>query len=69
MQEYSVAVADAMRGQRGGCCLNPIAERRPTPGRIPPDDRRTIRKPPSGLDQQMREVAGRDQRNGSRIDT
>jgi hypothetical protein len=69
MQQHTIAVLHALRCQRPGRRLDPGGELSPGPGLLAPDDRRPVRKTSRGLQQQMREVAGRDQRNGSRIDT
>ncbi len=67
----------AARGRHAARRVPPSAP--PPPGRgatnapksrsVAPDQRRAIGKAPRRLQQQMREVAGRDQRKGSRIET
>jgi hypothetical protein len=69
MQQHAVAMPYAARRERPGRCLDPSGEPRPGPGFITPDDCRPIGEASRGLQQQMREVAGRDQRNGSMIET
>jgi hypothetical protein len=69
VQQHAVAVPHAARRQRPGGTLDAGGELRPGPGLVSPDDCRPIGKTPRGLQQQMREVAGRDQCNFSRIET
>jgi hypothetical protein len=69
VQQHTVAVPNAARRQRARRSLDTGGKLRPGPGLLAPDDRRPGRKTPGGLQQQMCEVAGRDQCNFSRIET
>jgi len=69
MQQDAIAMPHAERIQRPGGRLDAGGELRPGPGMVTPDDRRAFGEATRALQQQMREVAGRDQRNGSRIET
>ncbi len=69
MQQHAIAMQYAARVQRAGGRLDTGGELRPSPGLLTPDDRRAFGEATRALQQQMREVAGRDQRNGSRIET
>jgi hypothetical protein len=69
MQQHAITVPHTARRERPGGCLDPGGELRPGPGLIAPDDRGAVGEAARGLQQQMREIAGRDQRNGSRIET
>ena len=69
MHQDFVAVPDAARRQSGGGGPDPVVERGPGPGDVAPDEGRPAGKPPRRLDRQMREVRGRNQRSGSRIET
>ncbi len=62
VQQHPIAMPHAMRSERTGRALNPAGKLRPGPHALAPDDRRPLRKPPRRLQQQMCEVAGRDQR-------
>src|SRR4029077_4212693 len=56
------------RCERGSRRLDAGGEFRPGPAPITPDQRRTVRKAPRGLEQKVREIAGRDQRTASASD-
>jgi hypothetical protein len=69
MHQNPLAVFDTSFRQRGGSRLGSGVEVRPGPGCISPDQRGTVGKPPRRLDQQMRQIGGWDQRNGSKMET
>ncbi len=62
VQQHAVAGSHAARRQGTGCRLDPRREFGPGPGALPPDDCGPVGKAPRGLQQQMCEVADRDQR-------
>ena len=60
MDQHTVALADppcTQRPRRGGHALSQFG---PTPAPVPPDQRRAVRQPPRGLQQQARQVRGGD---------
>ena len=67
MQQNFVAMLDAARRQGSGRGVDPAREIGPGPNSTPPDNRRPVRKPAGGLDQQVGQVRGRDQPRGQRI--
>jgi hypothetical protein len=69
MQQDTVSRGNALCYQRAGSGLNAGGELRPGPGLLPPDDGRPVRKPAGRLQQEIGEIAGRDQRAASRIET
>ena len=69
VQQHPVAVLYPARGQSTGRHLDPVGKLRPGPGAVTPDQCRPAGKASRALQQQMREIACRDQRRGSRIDT
>jgi hypothetical protein len=69
VQQHAIAMPNAARRQRDRRRLDASGKLGPGPGLLAPDDRRPGRKTPGGLQQQMREVAGRDQCAFSRIET
>jgi hypothetical protein len=69
VQQDTIPMPHAAFCERAGGTLDPHSKLGPGPHAFAPDNRRPIRKPPRGLQQQMREVAGWDQRTASRIDT
>jgi hypothetical protein len=69
MQQDPIAVLHAASGERSGDRLDAGVELGPGPGGVTPDQSGTVREAPRRLDQQMRQIGGWDQRNGSRMDT
>ena len=69
MQQNPVAMPHTTRRQTPRRGLDPGVELSPCPGRIAPDQRGPAGKPPRRLDQEVRQIGGGDQRNGSRIET
>jgi len=69
MDKNPVAMAHATRGQPARRRLDPGVEVSPVPGGVAPDQRGTAGEATRRLDQQMRQIGGRDQRSGSRIET
>jgi hypothetical protein len=69
MKQNAVAVPHPARGKSGGGGLDPRLEVGPGPGPVAPYLRWAVGEPPRRLDQEMREIGGRNQRSGSRMDT
>ncbi len=65
MNEDAVAVADAGGGQTGRRRAGVVGELGPSRDRLTADQAWSIGKARSGLEEDGREVGGRDQRSGS----
>jgi hypothetical protein len=66
MEKNTVTVTHTAFAQCRGGGLDAVAELRPGPGGIAPDDRRPVGEAPSGLDQQGGQIRGGDQSRGQR---